>query len=232
MPSTIVGRTEELLAIDHTLAELGQGGSAALEVRGELGIGKTRLLAELAARADALGYLVLSGSASELEADLPFWVLVDALDEYVAALEPHRLDALGEDVLAELATIFPALSRFATARVTVSPHPRYRTYRAVRELLERLTATKPLVLVLDDVHWADPASAELLGTLLRRPPDAAVLIALAVRPRQVPDRLSSAFERAHRVGTLHRLAIGPLTRDEAGDLLGEAVGDAAAGAAL
>ena len=122
MPSTIVGRTEELLAIDHTLAELGRGGSAALEVRGELGIGKTRLLAELAARADALGYLVLSGSASELEADLPFWILVDALDEYVAALEPQRLDALGEDVLAELATIFPALSRFATARVTVSPH--------------------------------------------------------------------------------------------------------------
>jgi DNA-binding NarL/FixJ family response regulator len=227
MPSTLVGRAEELRAIEHTLAELGQGGSAALEVTGELGIGKTRLLAELAARADALGYLVLSGSASELEADLPFWVLVDALDEYVASLEPRRLDALGDEFLPELATIFPALSRFARARATVFPHARYRTYRAVRELLERLTATKPLVLVLDDVHWADSASMELLGTLLRRPPDAAVLIAVAVRPRQVPDRLASAFERAHRLGTLHRLSIGPLTRDEARHLLGEAVGDAA-----
>ena len=227
LPNTLVGRNEELLAIDHALAELGQGGSAALEVRGEPGIGKTRLLAELAARADALGYLVLSGSASELEADLPFWVLVDALDEYVAALEPHRLDALGEEVLAELASVLPALSRFAAAGATVDPHPRYRTYRAVRELLEGLTATKPLVLILDDAHWADPASAELLGTLLRRPPDAAVLIALAVRPRQVPDRLSSALERAYRVGTLSRLSLAPLTRAEARDLLGESVEDSA-----
>ena len=193
MPNTLVGRAEEVLAIDRTLSELGQGGSAAIEVAGEPGIGKTRLLAELATRADALGYLVLSGSASELEADLPFWVLIDALDEYIAALEPRRLDALDDDVLGELATIFPALTPRASVRAAVVPQTRYRTYRAVRELLERLTAIKPLVLVLDDLHWADPASVELLGTLLRRPPDAAVLITLAVRPRQAPDRL---FRRA------------------------------------
>ena len=100
----------------------------------------------------------------------------------------------------ELGTVFPSLSRFAAARGAVFPHERYRTHRAVRELLERLTATTPLLLVLDDVHWADSASVELVGALLRRPPDAAVLIALAVRPRQLPERLSSALERAHRVG--------------------------------
>jgi predicted ATPase len=70
LPNTLIGRAEEVLAIDRTLSELGQGRSAAIEVAGEPGIGKTRLLAELATRADALGYLVLSGSASELEADL------------------------------------------------------------------------------------------------------------------------------------------------------------------
>jgi ATP/maltotriose-dependent transcriptional regulator MalT len=229
LPNTLIGRAEEVLAIDRTLSELGQGGSAAIEVAGEPGIGKTRLLAELATRADALGYLVLSGSASELEVDLPFWVLVDALDEYVAGLEPRRLDALENDVLSELATVFPALTPRASARTAVVPQTRYRTYRAVRELLERLTATKPLVLVLDDVHWADPASVELLGTLLRRPPDAAVLITLAVRPRQAPDRLSSALERAHRLGTLQRLPLRPLTREQARDLLGAAVEDAVSG---
>ena len=223
MPNTLVGRAEEVLAIDRILAELGHGASAALEVSGEPGIGKSRLLAELATRADELGYLVLSGSASELEADLPFWILVDALDEYVAALEPRRLDAIDDDVLSELGTIFPALTPRVSVRALVSPQARYRTYRAVRELLERLTATKPLVLVLDDVHWADPASVELLGTLLRRPPDAAVLITLAVRPRQAPDRLSSALERAHRLGTLQRLPLGPLTREQAQDLLGDTV---------
>jgi DNA-binding NarL/FixJ family response regulator len=221
----LVGRAEELLAIDHALARLDQGESAVLEVRGEPGIGKTRLLAELAARADVLGQLVLSGSASELERDLPFWVFVDALDEYVQGLEPQRLDALDDDVRTELGTVFPSLSRSAAARGAVFQHERYRTLHAVRELLERLTANTPLVLVLDDVHWADSASVELLGALLRRPPDAAVLIGLAVRPRQLPERLSSALERAHRVGILDRLELGTLTRVEARELLGEAVDD-------
>ena len=58
-------------------------------IEGEPGIGKTRLLAELAQRADARGCIVLGGSASELERDLPFWVFVDALDEYVAGLDPQ-----------------------------------------------------------------------------------------------------------------------------------------------
>ncbi len=225
LPNTLIGRAEEVRAIDRTLGELGRGSPAAIEVAGEPGIGKTRLLAELATRADELGYLVLSGSASELEADLPFWVFIDALDEYLAALEPRRLEALDADVLSELATMFPAVAPRASVPAAVIPQTRYRTYRAVRELLERLTATKPLVLVLDDVHWADPASVELLGTLLRRPPDAAVLTALAVRPRQAPDRLSNALDRGHRLGALQRLPLRPLTREQVRDLLADTVDD-------
>jgi predicted ATPase len=184
----LVGRTEELSSFDHALSELDRGRSAALELVGEPGIGKTRLLAELAKRADARRHLVLSGSASELEMDLPFWVFVGALDEYVQGLEPRRLEALDDDVRAELAHVFPSLSRFAAQRPAFQPE-RYRSHRAVRELLERLTATGPLVLVLDDLHWADSGSVELLGALLRRPPTAAVLIAMGVRPRQAPERL-------------------------------------------
>ena len=59
------------------------------------GIGKARLLGALADQADARGQLVLSGSASELSRDLPFWVFVDALDKYVEALEPSRLTSAG-----------------------------------------------------------------------------------------------------------------------------------------
>ena len=56
---------------------------------------------------------------------------------------------------------------------------RYRAHRAVRELLERLAVGRPLVLLLDDVHWADAASVDLLAALLRSPPDAAVLVVMA-----------------------------------------------------
>ena len=98
-------------------------------------------------------------------------------------------------------------------------------------LLERLAAAKPLVLVLDDIHWADSGSVELLGALLHRPPAAAVLLALAVRPRQVPERLAVALERAHRAGTLTRIELGTLTPGEAQELLG-VVGNGAAATAL
>ena len=219
----LVGRAEELGLLDRVLTELDRGRPAAIELAGEPGIGKTRLLAELAARADASGRLVLSGSASELERDLPFSVFVDALDEYLQGLDPIRVARLNDDVRTELAHVFPSLSALATAGEVALQHERYRTHRAVRALLEHLAEPRPLVLVLDDLHWGDSASVELLGALLRRPPGAAVLVAVALRPRQVPERLSAALERAHRAGALTRIELGALTPVEARELLGEAV---------
>ena len=219
----LVGRADEIGSMEAALGELERGRSVTLELVGEPGIGKTRLLAELAARADARGFLVLGGCAAELERDLPFWVFVDALDEYVAGLEPHRLGALGDDVVGELATILPSLSGPAAERQVALQHERYRSHLAVRELLELLARSQPLLLMLDDLHWGDPASVELLGALLRRPPAAPVLLALAVRPRQVRERLAASLERAHRAGTLTRLDLGALTPGEARELLGDRV---------
>ena len=226
----LIGRAEELGELDRVLGELDRGRPAALELAGEPGIGKSRLLAELSHRAGARGQLVLSGAASELERDLPFSVFVDALDEFLQSLGPDRRDALDDDIRSSLAHVFPSFARFAGVGDEALRHERHRSHRAVRELLERLTATNPLVLTLDDCHWADPASVDLLGALLRRPPDAAVLIAIAVRPRQTPGRLSAAIEAARRAGTLTRVELGALTRSEAGELLGAAVDEQTAAA--
>src|SRR3954468_1960668 len=217
----LVGRAAELSSVDHLLAQLDEGVPAAVELVGEPGIGKTRLLGELSARADARGHLVLSGCAGELERDLPFWIFVDALDEYVHGLDPRRLDTLDDDVRAELATVFPSLAGLAAGRTTAIQHERYRSHRAVCVLLETLAHTQPVVLVLDDVHWADPASVELLGALLHRPPAARVLLAIAVRPRQMAERLSAAVERAHRAGTIARIELAALSPEDARELIGE-----------
>src|SRR4051812_8099629 len=210
-------------SLDEVLAELELGRAAALQVVGEPGIGKTRLLAELAARADARGLLVLSGSATELERDLPFSVFVDALDEFVRGLERNRLSGLDDDVRSELAHVFPSLTALATDGAVALQHERYRSHRAVRALLERLASAQPMVLVLDDLHWADSASVELVGALLRRPPAAAVLLAVAVRPRQVPERLAAALHRTQRTGELTRIELGALSHEEARQLLGTSV---------
>ncbi len=221
---SLVGRSTEVEAIDRALASVRGGAVTPLVIQGEPGIGKTRLLTELAARADSRGFTVLEGSASELEQDLPFWVFVDALDEHVAGLDPRLTASLPDVVQTELAYVLPSFPATSSGGGEVVPDERYRAHRAVRELLAGLAATQSLVLVLDDVHWADAASIDLIAALIRTPPNAAVLLAMAVRPRQAPDRLAAAFERADRHGALTRLDVDGLPREAAGVLLGPAVG--------
>jgi DNA-binding NarL/FixJ family response regulator len=224
----LVGRESELDSLERILDALDGGHPGAIELAGEPGIGKTRLLKEVAARAEARGHLVLTGAAAEFERDFPFSVFVDALDQYLAGLEPKRLAGLEGQVQAELAHVFPSLWALAGGREVAPQQERYRSHRAVRVLLELLAQAKPLVLVLDDFHWADPGSVELLGALLRRPPAAAMLLAIALRPRQLSERLGAALERAYRASALNRMELGALTPDEARELLGDSVDPASA----
>jgi DNA-binding CsgD family transcriptional regulator/tetratricopeptide (TPR) repeat protein len=218
-----VGRADELGVLERLLDELDRGRPGAIELAGEPGIGKTRLMGELAARAEGRGHRVLAGSASEFERDLPFAVFVDALDEYLEALEGAGLASLGDEVQAELADVFPALSQLAVDRRPAPQQERYRAHRAIRSLLEQLAKTQPLLLVLDDLHWADSASIELLGTLLRRPPNSPVLMGMAFRPRHVAERLTAALGRARRSEALHRIELGALSPVEAQAFLGDGV---------
>jgi DNA-binding CsgD family transcriptional regulator len=220
--TSFVGRTTELELLDDSLEALDRGEARAVEIAGPAGIGKTRLLAELARRAEDRGHIVLAGAGAELEQDLPFWVFVDALDEYVESIDARRLDRLDDLVRAGLGQVLPSLAASASA-AEAAVHERYRTHRAVRELVEQLAATKPLVLVLDDFHWADPASVDLLVALLHRPPAAGVLFALAARPNQLPARLGAALDRAQRDRMLERLHLDALSRDEARSLVGDDV---------
>ena len=134
----LVGRADELDLLEGLLDELDHGAPVALEVVGEPGIGKTRLLSELDARAELRGYVVLTGSASELERELPFSVFVHALDQYLESLEPGRLSGLDADVQAELAHVFPSLAALEGEAEPAPQHERYRSHRAVRALLEVL----------------------------------------------------------------------------------------------
>ena len=138
---TLLGRRAELAAVDAALAELAARRGTVLAFSGEGGIGKTRLLDELEARADAAGALVLSGRASELERELPFGVWEDALAEHAEFLGVDRLERLVGDQLPELAAVLPAVGRVPAGL----QDERYRTHRAVRTLLEALAQVQPIV---------------------------------------------------------------------------------------
>ncbi|MEA2219368.1 MAG: hypothetical protein QOJ35_1994, partial [Solirubrobacteraceae bacterium] len=96
---------------------------------------------------------------------------------------------------------------------------RFRSHRALRTLLERLAATRPVVLALDDVHWADSSTVEVIGALLRRPPAARLLVALAYRPHQAPARLRRELTAAAADGVLDRIELRPLSQTDAEQLL-------------
>ncbi|HET9121189.1 MAG TPA: AAA family ATPase, partial [Solirubrobacterales bacterium] len=215
--SQLVGRTRELAELERAFEQVSPGTTWAVELSGEAGIGKSRLLAEACRQADQRGFLVLRGRAAEFEQDIPFGVIVDALNDHVESLGPAAFRALDEADLGELGAILPALSGLVgEPPPSTGEAQRYRAHYAIRALLERLAASQPVLLALDDVHWADVASLEVLVHLLRRFRGG---LLLAVAYRRAPAQLIAALEESAREGYGSRLDLTPLTPEEAFTLL-------------
>lgn len=213
----LVGREHELGIIARSLDNLSNGaaGSQLIELTGDAGIGKTALLGELVSLARARHAVVLAGRP---ERGSSYSVWADAFDDQ------HRL--VGDVVRswtpaerAELGWLFPSLATREDALLGIPlPGPAPVGHRLVRELLERL-AVSALVVVLDDMHTADPASLDLLGSLLRRPPNASVMFAVGYRDRQAGTRLREAIAGRSRQVTLTATRLAPLTEADTARML-------------
>ena len=213
----LVARDRELDVLCRLLEEVRAGSCRLAVVTGEPGIGKTSLLRELVRRAEAGGYLTFAGRAAELERELPFGAFVDAFDDYLESLGARAIDGLAADRVENLGRVFPAIGPPTS---TESAGERSRIYQAVRELIDRLAATRPVVIVLDDLHWADGGSLELFAYLLRRPPHRGVLVAAAYREPAIDHALHAAVEAAAAERRLERLELHALGLDAMQELLG------------
>jgi ATP/maltotriose-dependent transcriptional regulator MalT len=224
----LVGRELEIAQLERCLDETRAGHASMLAVAGEPGIGKTCMLDELERLARERGHPVLSGRALEFESDVPFAPLIDALDDHLRDLRSPLLGQLSGEELSELAAVFPAFADRPGVATGALEAERYRLHRAARELLQTLASSGPLVLMLDDLHWADEASLELLAYLLRRPPRAPLLIALTFRPRQASPALMTALDSAARAGApMQSIELTPLSEEQAAELLAGAAADPA-----
>ncbi len=207
----IVGRDTEVERMLSVLDGLETG--AVVAVEGEPGIGKTRMLAELASAADERRFVVLEGRGNEGELDVPFAPFLAALDDYLGSVNPRVLRPEDADGRNELARIFPSLAALGDRGAEPVQEERYRSHRAVRALLEGLAARQPLLLIIDDAHWADSASIELLSHMVRHPPRAPLVLAIGLRPAQAPERLRA------ELGETLRIELGPIADEQALTLL-------------
>ncbi|HET8950295.1 MAG TPA: AAA family ATPase [Solirubrobacteraceae bacterium] len=167
---TFVGRAEELAALDGALGRAAAGVPAFTFIAGESGVGKSRLVAELEIRARSAGARVFVGHCLELGgAAIPYAPLVDALRPIARELADcgsDVADGLPPASRAALADLMPEF-RAADAEDDGDGAHQARVFEALLALIERLGRVQPVVLVLEDLHWADQSTRDFLTFLVR-----------------------------------------------------------------
>jgi len=202
-------------------------------VLGEGGIGKSRLVSELAGDAARRGMTVLLGRSYESEQILPFGPWVDALRAGRIAEDADLLERLGPTLRSGLARLLPEVGGIAPAGATDIRQ----IFESVARLLEQLAGRQPLLVVLEDLHWADEVSARLVAFIGRRLADRPGLMIATAREDELADApaFRQALDDLRRDSGLTTLALRPLSRFDTLTLVravarsGEAAADARLG---
>jgi predicted ATPase len=230
LPPALIGRERDQGTLWRQYQHALLGHAHVALVDGEPGIGKTALLSWLAARAQAGGALVLRGGSSEATGMPPYLPFLEALGSYIRAADAAALMSQAGYAAAMLAGILPELAaRLGTLPPSYPLPPeqaRLRLYEAIGSFVAELARPSGLVLMLDDLHWADTASLDLIVAIVRRQPAARLLIVGAYRPGEVAEHAD--FARLHaeltRQRQVVRLTLAPLALDELRRLAGGVLG--------
>jgi DNA-binding CsgD family transcriptional regulator/tetratricopeptide (TPR) repeat protein len=229
-----VGRSAELETL-RTLMPRAEGeGRRIVLLGGEPGSGKSRLVREFASEAAGEGALVLYG-ACDAVVHTPYGPFVEALDHLARVIQPDELRAAVGGGGGELTRLLPDLP----ARIGELPAPmradpdteRHRLHTAVTDLLIAIARRQPLVLVIEDAHWADAPTLLLLRHLARGVAGARVLLLATFRDSEadVPAALSETLADLRRSDDVVRLRLGGLSEDELAEFVRRAGGEGFSG---
>ncbi|MFG2590232.1 AAA family ATPase [Streptomyces sp. NPDC048438] len=211
-----VGRAGELAALTETLARAAAGEPQALLVGGEAGVGKTRLVEEFIRAACRRDAVVAVGGCVEIGADgLPYAPFATALRALRRALPEELTDALaGQE--GELARLLPELGE--ADRAPDDEHGTARLFELAARLLERVSATRTVVLVLEDLHWADASTRHLLAYLFRTLRSGRLVVIGTYRADDVHRRhpLRPLLAELDRLRTVRRIELDRFSRAEVG----------------
>lgn len=215
----LVGREGELALALTATRELFDGRASVLAIEGEAGIGKTRLVQRIVDDARARGAVVFSGQAHPFERTRPFGLVSAALGLSRRSSDPRRA-AIGA-LLASGGAAAPAVA---------AGDIQYRVVEEVLDLVEMSCADRPVVLVAEDLHWADSASLSAILSVTRQLSLAPVLVVVTTRPSPLPPEVVRFLDDVV-AGGARTLRLPPLTADEVAVLARQVLG-AAPGPAL
>jgi DNA-binding CsgD family transcriptional regulator len=214
----LIGRAAQLDALDRRLALACDKQGQAVLIAGEAGIGKSRLVAEVSTRAVNQGFMLLRGRCFEPDRVLPYAPLLDLLRAHLGMRPPDTFfDALGPSA-AQLAGLLPELA--APAIPTLDPdQERHRVAQAfVRFFLDHAN-TQPLLVVIEDVHWSDDASLEVLLTLVRRSVTQPIMLLLTYRDTDAPPNLTDLIATLERERLASEIALAGMHAAEVDAML-------------
>ena len=226
--SRFVGRANELELLAAGLEAIHEGRATTFVIAGEAGVGKTRLIEEFLARAEAVGAVGLVGGCLDLEEGrLPFGPFIEALRPRMRELDPaarHELAALGGG---ELAALLPELELREGGRPAAATVAQGRLFELVLSLLSRLASVDPLAIVFEDVHWSDRSTRDLLAFLARNLRGERVQLIATYRSDELyrGHPLRSFLAELERNRRVQRIDLEPFTRDEVGEQLAGILGD-------
>ena len=223
----LIGRASQLSALESALARVSRGSPSAVMVGGEAGVGKSRLVTEFAGRSRGAGARVLVGGCLELGADgLPFAPFISVLRGLVRDLGAAGVAGLLPGGSArELARLLPEFGEPAGPDDGAEARPRL--FEQVLLLLERLAEAGPVVLVVEDMHWADRSSRDLLAFLIRNQPSAdGVLIVVTYRSDELyhAHPLRPLLAELGRIDWVTRMDLGRLSLPDTGRLVAQITG--------
>ncbi len=215
-----VGRQPELDQLSDAWSRATRQRGGCILIGGESGIGKSRLALEFARMAEDQGGRVLTGTTGSPEA-IPYQAFIEALRSALPLVASLRI---GEVWLAALATLLPELrERIPTLPMLPRVEPadeRARLFEALARCFSALAKPRPLVVVLEDVHWAAESTLGALEYLLRRVSQLPVLLISTYRAEDMPRAhpLRGLRRRAHAEGLVRGLTLAPLTRADVAQL--------------